>query len=74
MQIRAGIRGTVFKVLVASGDVVAAGDEVMVLESMKMEIPVQVERGGRGGRGGAVLVREGGSVTEDQAVLELDVA
>jgi len=71
MQIRAGIRGTVFKVLVASGDVVAAGDEVMVLESMKMEIPVQVERGGRVG---AVLVREGNSVTEDQAVLELDVA
>ncbi len=71
MQIRAGITGTVFKVLVASGDIVAAGDEVMVLESMKMEIPVQVERGGRVG---AVLVREGDSVTEDQAVLELDVA
>jgi len=70
MQIRAGITGTVFKVLVANGDVVAAGDEVMVLESMKMEIPVQVERGGRVG---AVLVREGDSVTEDQTVLELDV-
>ncbi len=71
MRIRAGITGTVFKVLVTSGDVVAAGDEVMVLESMKMEIPVQVERGGRVG---AILVREGDSVTEDQAVLELDMA
>jgi acetyl-CoA carboxylase biotin carboxyl carrier protein len=36
----------VLKVLVAEGDAVAPGDAVVILESMKMEIPVLVERGG----------------------------
>ena len=36
----------VHSVLVAAGASVAAGDTVMLLESMKMEIPVIVEAGG----------------------------
>jgi len=43
----AGMAGTIFKVLVAVGDEVEAGQDVIVLESMKMEIPIQAEVGGK---------------------------
>ncbi len=39
--------GRVVDVLVVVGDVVGAGQEVAVVESMKVEIPVTAERGGR---------------------------
>ena len=45
--IRAPIAGKVVKVLVASGDEVAAGDPVVVLEAMKMENELRAERGGK---------------------------
>ena len=38
--------GTVLRVAVAPGDLVAAGSPLVVLESMKMEIPVLAEVGG----------------------------
>lgn len=37
----------VLQVLVEVGDIVAAGDQLLLLESMKMEIPVVSEFGGR---------------------------
>ena len=37
----------VWKVVVAEGDAVAEGDTLVILESMKMEIPVITEQGGR---------------------------
>ena len=45
-QVRAEMAANVWKVLVAEGDVVTAGTELLVLESMKMEIPVLAERAG----------------------------
>ncbi len=45
-QIRAEMVANVLSVEVAVGDTVAAGDSVLLLESMKMEIPVIVETGG----------------------------
>lgn len=44
--VRAPIAGKVVKVLVAPGDVVAAGTAVIVLEAMKMENQLVAERGG----------------------------
>lgn len=44
--IRAPIAGKVVKLLVAVGDVVAAGSPVIVLEAMKMENELIAERGG----------------------------
>ena len=41
--IKAHITGVVFQVAAKTGDRVAAGDPVIVLESMKMEIPVIAE-------------------------------
>ena len=45
-QILAEMVASVLSVAVAPGDDVEVGDTVMLLESMKMEIPVLVERAG----------------------------
>ncbi len=45
-EIRAEMVANVWKILVAEGDTVEEGDPVVILESMKMEIPVLAEEGG----------------------------
>ena len=42
-EIRAEITANVWQVRVEEGQLIAEGDEVVVLESMKMEIPVVTE-------------------------------
>lgn len=44
--IRAEMVASVHSLIVAEGDEVAAGDTLMILESMKMEIPVLCEEAG----------------------------
>ena len=46
-QIKSTMAGTVFTVNVTEGEEVAAGQVVVVLESMKMEIPIEAETGGK---------------------------
>ena len=46
-QIQSTMAGTVFNIVVQAGEEVAAGQTVMVLESMKMEIPVEAETAGK---------------------------
>lgn len=41
------VTGTVWKIAVAGGDDVAEGDQLMIVESMKMEIPVEAPVSGR---------------------------
>ena len=62
----ASMAGTIFKVLVVAGDDVEAGQDVIVLESMKMEIPLQTEVGGKVT---AVNVEEGQFVNEGEILL-----
>jgi biotin carboxyl carrier protein len=45
-EIRAEMVANVWKVLVAQGDPVSDGDTLVILESMKMEIPVVTESSG----------------------------
>jgi acetyl-CoA carboxylase biotin carboxyl carrier protein len=45
-QVVAEIVGNVLSVAVAEGTPVVAGDTIVILESMKMEIPVLTEYGG----------------------------
>ncbi len=45
-EIRAEITANVWQVRVDEGQMVAEGDEIVVLESMKMEIPVVTETPG----------------------------
>ncbi len=40
-EVESEVQGNVWKVEVAVGDRVAAGDVLIILESMKMEIPVE---------------------------------
>ncbi|MBY0144586.1 acetyl-CoA carboxylase biotin carboxyl carrier protein subunit [Neobacillus niacini] len=45
-EITATMAGTVLNVMVSNGDNVNAGQEVLMLESMKMEIPIESELDG----------------------------
>jgi acetyl-CoA carboxylase biotin carboxyl carrier protein len=45
-EVRAEMVANVWKVVVAEGDTVADGDTLVILESMKMEIPVLAESDG----------------------------
>lgn len=63
------IAGVVLEVLVREGDIVTEGQEVVNLESMKMEIPVQSTSAGRVT---AVKVAQGDFVDEGQLVLVLE--
>ena len=47
IQIKAEVAGSVWKIVTAVGDTVEPGGTLMILESMKMEIPVIAEDGGR---------------------------
>jgi biotin carboxyl carrier protein len=64
-EIRAEIVANVMKLLVREGDTVADGDELVILESMKMEIPVQSEADGVIVR---VAVQEGDVVQEGDLI------
>ena len=64
-EIRAEITANVWQVVAEEGQMVAEGDEICILESMKMEIPVEAPCAGRLAE---LRVAEGDSV-EEGAVL-----
>jgi biotin carboxyl carrier protein len=68
-EIRAHITGVVFQVPTKPGDTVGAGDAVIVLESMKMEIPVEAPRAGSVKE---IRVQEGQTVQEGDIVAILE--
>ena len=55
----------VWKVLVAEGDQVAEGDVLVILESMKMEIPIESPESGTVSE---IKVAEGGVVQEGEVI------
>lgn len=63
------VSGTVWKIERQIGDALAAGDTVMVIESMKMEIPVEAPTAGTLVK---LLVAEGDAVTEGQVLAQLN--
>jgi len=68
-EIEAHITGTVWKIEVEVGDSVQEGDTVVILESMKMEMPVEAEDPGVVKE---ILVSEGESVSEGDALVVLE--
>lgn len=68
-DVKAHITGVVFQITSKPGDAVAAGDAVIVLESMKMEIPVEAPRGGTVRE---IKVAEGQTVQEGDTVAVID--
>ena len=68
-DIPAHITGTVWKIEVAVGDSVSEGDEVVILESMKMEMPVEAEDSGTVAE---IRCEEGQSVSEGDVLIVLE--
>ncbi len=71
VNIQSEVTGNVWKVQVAAGASVEAGDVLLVLESMKMEIPVEAPAAGTVAE---MLVREKDAVTENQLIAVLETA
>lgn len=67
-EVRAEMVANVLRIEVGEGDVVEVGDTLVILESMKMEIPVHPEAGGTVTR---VAVTEGDVVQEGDLLVVL---
>ncbi|GGH77711.1 acetyl-CoA carboxylase biotin carboxyl carrier protein [Pullulanibacillus pueri] len=64
-HIVASMAGSIWKIVVKEGDVVANGQDVVILESMKMEIPIPSETDGKVK---ALKVKEGDFVNEGDLI------
>ena len=69
IEIKSEITGTVWKIQSRPGDAVESGDTLIVVESMKMEIPVITEDAGTVKE---ILVKEKDPVAEGQVVAILE--
>lgn len=67
-DVEAHITGTVWKIEVEVGDSVQEGDPVVILESMKMEMPVEAPAAGTVQQ---IHVKEGQAVSEGDALVTL---
>jgi acetyl-CoA carboxylase biotin carboxyl carrier protein len=67
-EVKAQITGTVWKVDVRKGDQVAVGQPLVVLESMKMEVPVESPAEGRVAE---IRVQESQAVEEGETLVVL---
>lgn len=70
LQVSADISGNIWKVLVKPGDRVAAGDTLIVVEAMKMELAIAAPQAGQVRR---IACQAGRPVTPGDALLWLDV-
>ena len=64
------VTGSVWKILVKEGDQVSEGDELVIIESMKMEIPVLAPADGTVRE---ILAKEGDVLDEGATVVLLEV-
>jgi acetyl-CoA carboxylase biotin carboxyl carrier protein len=68
-EITSSMAGTVLNIMVSNGDEVSAGQEVLMIESMKMEIPIESQTGGKVAE---VKVNIGDFVNEGDVLLVLE--
>lgn len=67
-NVEAHITGTVWKIEVKVGDQVSEGDTVVILESMKMEMPVEAPTSGTVE---SIVIEEGQAVDEGAVLLTI---
>ena len=70
VKVQSEISGSVWKIEVAVGDAVQEDDTIVLLESMKMEIPVTAPRPGKVA---SIDVKEGQAVAEGQLIATLEI-
>ncbi len=68
-EIESPMTANVWKIQVAVGDSVEEGDTVVILEAMKMEIPVEAEESGTVAE---IRCAEGSAVEEGEILLTLE--
>lgn len=68
IPVPAEIVGNIWKLLVTEGQIVAAGEPVAIMETMKMEIPVVAPTAGKVAK---IKVNEGDILQEGDTVVEL---
>ena len=68
IPVRSEVAGVVARVAAVIGSRVAEGDEIIIIEAMKMELPVLAPAAGAVS---AILVAEGEMVAEGQVVAQL---
>ena len=71
MNIESEVTGTIWKVEVKAGQAVSEDETLLIVESMKMEIPVTAPAAGRIVE---VQVMEGDAVTDQQVLVVLETA
>ena len=69
VEVKAEVTGCIWKVEVAPGQAVSEGDALIIIESMKMEIPVFTEIAGTVG---SILVAEADYVNEGQPLIVIE--
>jgi acetyl-CoA carboxylase biotin carboxyl carrier protein len=67
-KIKSEMAGTVLEIKVKVGDTVTKGQEVAVVESMKMEVPLQADVAGKVSK---ILKNAGDFLNEGEALIEL---
>lgn len=70
VELLSDVTGSVWKILVEVGASVDAEEPILLIESMKMEIPLISEKAGRIAK---ILVAEGEPVTEGQVLAIIDI-
>lgn len=68
-EVKSEITGSLWKIVKKPGEAVAEDDTLMILESMKMEIPIMAEAAGTLKE---ILVQEGDPVAEGQVVAVIE--
>jgi biotin carboxyl carrier protein len=69
VQVTAELTGNLWKLVAKEGQEVQADETLMILESMKMEIPVTSPKAGKVTK---IHVKEGQTVQEGQVLAEVD--
>ncbi|MUV39847.1 Oxaloacetate decarboxylase alpha chain [Lentibacillus sp. JNUCC-1] len=69
MELKASMAGSVWKIVVSEGDQVEEDQDIVILESMKMEIPIPAEDDGTVK---AIKVAEGDFVNEGDVIAVIE--
>ena len=69
LRVATEVAGTVWKIVAQKGATLVSGDTILIMESMKMEIPIEAPRAGKLTQ---LLVAEGDVLNEGDAVAVLE--